>query len=377
MNAGFRDPQLPVPQRVDSLLRELTLAEKVALLHQYQPPLPRLGIGAFCTGTEALHGLARLGPATVFPQAVGLASTWNPDLVRRVGEAVGDEARGFHHKDPDRAGLNLWAPVVNQLRDPRWGRNEEGYAEDPLLTATLATAYARGLRGSHPVYLRTAPTLKHFLAYNNETRRDTTSSNLPPRVLHEYELPGFQAPLQAGAAVAVMASYNLVNGRPAHLSTLIREALRACTGDEVLVVSDAYAPSNVAATQHYYPDHATSHAALVKAGVDSFTDNDDRSQVTTERLTAALRLGLLDESDVDNAVRRVLAVRFRLGEFDDPAGNPFAAVTEEVINCPAHQEIAGQAAREAMVLLKNDGVLPARPGTVAVIGPLADTLYED
>ncbi|MBO0869312.1 MAG: glycoside hydrolase family 3 C-terminal domain-containing protein, partial [Micromonosporaceae bacterium] len=316
-------------------------------------------------------------PATVFPQAVGLASTWNPALVRRVGEAVGEEARGFHHKDPDRAGLNVWAPVVNQLRDPRWGRNEEGYAEDPLLTATLATAYAQGLRGSHPVYLRTAPTLKHFLGYNNETRRDTTSSNLPPRVLHEYELPAFRAPLQAGAAVAVMASYNLVNGRPAHLSNLIRDALRAWTADEVVVVSDAYAPSNVAATQHYYADHTASHAALVKAGLDSFTDNDERSQVTIDRLTEALRLGLLDESDVDGAVRRLLAIRFRLGEFDDPAGNPFAAITEEVVNCPAHQEIAAQAAREAMVLLKNDGLLPARPASVAVIGPLADTLYED
>jgi beta-glucosidase len=314
MNAGFRDPHLPVPQRVDSLLRELTLAEKVALLHQHQAAIPRLGIGPFHTGQEALHGLAWLGPATVFPQAVGLASSWDPALIRRVGEAVGDEARGFHHKDPDRGGLNVWAPVVNPLRDPRWGRNEEGYAEDPWLSATLATAYAQGLRGSHPAYLRTAPTLKHFLAYNNETRRDTTSSNVPPRVLHEYELPAFRAPLEAGAAVAVMASYNLVNGRPAHLSTLIRDALRAWTADQVVVVTDAHAPSNVATTQHYYPDHATSHAALLKAGVDSFTDQDDRSQVTIDRLTDALRLGLLDESDVDNAVRRLLTLRFRLGD---------------------------------------------------------------
>src|SRR5215475_5511629 len=274
---SFRDATLPLAQRVDALLGQLTLAEKVALLHSQQAPVPRLGVGAFRTGTEALHGLAWLGPATVFPQAVGLASSWDPALIRRVGEAVGDEARGFHHKDPDRGGLNVWAPVVNALRDPRWGRNEEGYAEDPLLNATLATAYAQGLRGSHPVYLKTAPTLKHFLAYNNETRRDTTSSNLPPRVLHEYELPAFRTPIQQGAAVAVMASYNRVNGRPAPLSPLLNDALRTWTTDEVLVVSDAQAPSNVAKVQHYHADHASSHAALVRAGVDSFTDNDDNA----------------------------------------------------------------------------------------------------
>src|SRR5690606_26403158 len=273
---AFRDPSLSVRERVADLLARLTLAEKTALLHQHQAPIPRLGIGAFRTGTEALHGLAWLGPATVFPQAVGLASTWNLDLVRAVGAAVGDETRGFHHKDPARGGLNVWAPVVNQLRDPRWGRNEEGYAEDPYLTGAMATAYAGGLRGDHPRLLKTAPTLKHFLGYNNETRRETTSSNLGPRVLHEYELPAFRAPIAAGAAVAVMASYNLVNGRPAHLSPLINDELRRWTEDDILLVSDAAAPSNVATTQAYYPDHVASHAALVRAGVDSFTDNDDR-----------------------------------------------------------------------------------------------------
>ncbi len=382
MSAGtFHDGQLPLADRVTDLLRRLTLAEKVALLHQYQAPIPRLGIGAFRTGTEALHGLAWLGPATVFPQAVGLASTWNPDLVRRVGQAVGDEARGFHHKDPTRGGLNVWAPVVNLLRDPRWGRNEEGYAEDPLLTGALATAYAEGLRGDHPKFLKTAPTLKHFLAYNNETRRDTTSSNMPPRVLREYELPAFRAPIAAGAAVAVMASYNLVNGRPAHLSPLINGALRGWSGDDLLVVSDAQAPSNVADRQHYYPDHVASHAALVKAGVDSFTDNDDHAELTVQRVTEALGRGLLDESDVDTAVRHVLAIRFRLGEFDQLEDNPYAAITEEVINCPAHQALASEVARQAIVLLKNDDqTLPLRPQAatrIAVLGPLADTLYED
>jgi beta-glucosidase len=376
----FRDVSLDLPDRITDLLTRLSLVEKLGLLHQYQAAVPRLGIGAFRTGTEALHGLAWLGQATVFPQAVGLASTWNPELVRAVGEAVGEEARGLHHKDPERAGLNVWAPVVNQLRDPRWGRNEEGYSEDPLLTGTMGTAYARGLRGDHPVYLRTAPTLKHFLGYNNEVRRDTTSSNLGPRVLHEYELPAFRAPISSGAAVAVMASYNLVNDRPAHLSPLINAELRRWTTDDVLVVSDAQAPSNVVEPQGYYPDHAASHAALLRAGIDSFTDNNDDTGPTVDRVTEALRRGLITEAHVDAAVRHILAIRFRLGEFDPPELNPYAGISADVINCAAHQRLARDAARQAIVLLRNsDATLPLPVGTpnVAVIGPLADALYED
>jgi beta-glucosidase len=376
----FRDPDLPLRDRVENLLGRLTVREKIALLHQHQPAIPRLGIGPFRTGTEVLHGLAWLGPATVFPQAIGLASTWNPRLVREVGAAVGDETRGFHHKDPARGGLNVWAPVVNPLRDPRWGRNEEGYAEDPLLTSVMGTAYASGLRGDHPRLLKTAPTLKHFLGYNNETRRDTTSSNLGPRVIHEYELPAFRGPIEAGAAVGVMPSYNLVNGRPAHLSPLINAELRGWTDEEILVVSDAHAPTNVATSQGYYPDHVASHAALLLAGVDSFTDNDGDPEPTVERLARALDLGLISEADVDTAARRVLSIRFRLGEFDDPAMNPYAAITEEVINCPAHQRLAHEAARQSFVLLKNDDVLPLPADErlrIAVVGPLADTLYED
>ncbi len=378
---AFTDHERPLAERVGDLLGRLTIEEKIGLLHQHQPPVDRLGVGPFVTGTEALHGLAWLGPATVFPQAVGLASTWNPELVESVGAAVGDEVRAVHHKDPGRCGLNVWAPVVNLLRDPRWGRNEEGYAEDVLLTVTLGTAYARGLRGDDPRYLRTAPTLKHFLAYNNETRRAETSSRMPPRVLHEYELPVFLAPLEAGAAVAVMASYNLVNGRPAHLSPLIGDELRRCTDDEILVVSDAFAPGNVVDIQHYHPDHVTSHAALLKAGLDSFTDNDADGGPTVRRITEALRLGLIDESDVDTAARRALTIRFRLGEFDPPAGNPYAGPAEDVVNCAAHRALAREAATQCIVLLKNsDGMLPLAAGAtrrVAVVGPLADTVHED
>ncbi|MFD5824634.1 glycoside hydrolase family 3 C-terminal domain-containing protein [Lentzea sp. NPDC060358] len=372
----FRDRDLPPAQRVADLLARLTTAEKIGLLHQWQPPVPRLGIAAFRTGTEALHGVAWLGRATVFPQAIGLASTWNPELVRAVGDATGTEVRGLHHKDPVAHGLNVWAPVVNPLRDPRWGRNEEGYSEDPLLTSVMGTAYARGLRGDHPVYLKTAPTLKHFLGYNNETDRCTTSSSLRARVLHEYELPCFRGPVEAGAAVAVMPSYNLVNGRPAHLAPQIEDHLRRW-GD-VAVVSDAWAPSNVAGEQAYHPDDVTAHAALLRAGLDSFTDHDADPSVTTGHLAEALARGLITEDDVDRAAGRLLALRVRLGEFDPPEGNPFAAITEDVVDAPEHRALALEAARQSIVLLKNDALLPlAQGGRIAVIGAHASVLFED
>ncbi|MEV0721078.1 glycoside hydrolase family 3 N-terminal domain-containing protein, partial [Asanoa sp. NPDC050611] len=372
----FRDPALPVAERLADLVARLTQAEKIALLHQHQPAIPRLDIAAFRTGTEALHGVAWLGPATVFPQAVGLGATWDPDLLRRIGAAVGDEVRGMHRKDPA-VGLNVWAPVVNPLRDPRWGRNEEGYAEDPWLTGVLGTAYASGLRGDHPTYLRTVPTLKHFLGYNNETDRHLTSSDLPPRVLHEYELPAFRAPISSGAVRAVMASYNLVNGRPAHVSPLL-ETLRGWAADDVLVVGDAGAASNLAGEQRTHPDHVHGFAAALRAGVDCFTEDGTDSGPTIRHLTAALERGLLEPADIDRAVSRVLGVRFALGEFDAAPDNPYAAVTTDVVNCPAHQELAREAARRAIVLLQNDGLLPLRAGeTVAVVGPLGDVVLLD
>lgn len=380
MNASVHlDHTRPLTERVDALLGALTFEEKVAFLHQYQPAVERLGTAAFTTGTEAAHGLAWVGPATVFPQVVGLASTWDPGLMERVGAAVGDEVRAFHHTT-GRCGLNVWAPVVNPLRDPRWGRNEEGHSEDPWLTGVMAASYASGLRGDHPVYLKTAPTLKHFLAYNNETDRCTTSSNLGRRVLHEYELPAYRAALAEDAAVAVMASYNLVNGRPAHVSPLINEVLRAWRPD-VVVVSDAMAPSNLVDPQHYFDDHAHSHAAAIAAGIDSFTDNDADAAPTIARVTEALHKGLIGEADVDAAVRRLLILRFRLGEFDPPELNPYTAIPAEVIDSPEHRALAREAATEAMVLLKHEcGLLPltsGRTARVAVLGPLGDRQLTD
>ncbi|MCL6668856.1 glycoside hydrolase family 3 C-terminal domain-containing protein [Streptomyces panaciradicis] len=365
----FRDPHLPFAKRIDDLLQRLTLDEKLALLHQFTPAVERLGIAAWRTGQEALHGVAWMGPATVFPQAVGLGATWNTDLVRRVGEAVSKEVRAMRAHD-DRVGLNVWSPTVNLLRHPLWGRNEEGYSEDPRLTSAIATAYTRGLRGDHPVYWRTAPVLKHWLAHNNETDRATSSSSVRPRVLHEYDLRAFRETVQAGAVAGVMPAYNLVNGRPNHVSPYLREHLRAWTEEELLVCSDAGAPSNLVDHEHYFDTHEEATAAALIAGVDSFTDHGTDSSQIVGRARRAYEQGLLTEADLDTAVRRQLSVRFRLGEFD-PHDDPHAGTWE--FDTPAHRALAREAAEQAIVLLRNDGLLPLAPDTrIAVVGLLAD-----
>lgn len=373
---AYRDPALPFPARARDLLAHLTLDEKVALLHQHAPAVDRLGLRAFHTGAEVLHGVAWLGVATSFPQPVGLAATWDAALLTRVGEVVGTELRAKHAADPA-VSLNVWAPVVNPLRHPLWGRNEEGFSEDPHLTAHLATAYARGLRGDHPVYWRTVPTLKHFLAYNNETDRALTSSQLRPRVLHEYELPAYRGPIEAGVVGAVMPSYNLVNGRPNHVARELLDELRSWTDASLLVVSDAAAPGNLVTFERYYDDHVESHAAMVRAGVDSFTDNDADARPTVERLHAALERGLLTEAEVDRAVLRQLELRLATGELD-PDHDPYAGVGADALDLPEHRALAREVAARAVVVLQNDGVLPLRPGAgVAVVGPLADRVLHD
>ncbi|MFD8048247.1 glycoside hydrolase family 3 C-terminal domain-containing protein [Streptomyces chartreusis] len=366
----FRDRRLPFAKRIDDLLSRLTLDEKIGFLHQFTPAVERLGIAAFRTGQEALHGVAWMGPATVFPQAVGLGATWSTDLVRRIGEAVSKETRAMRARD-DRVGLNVWSPTVNLLRHPLWGRGEEGYSEDPGLTSAIATAYTRGLRGDHPTYWRTAPVLKHWLAHNNETGRDVTSSSVRPRVLNEYDLRAFRATVEAGATAGVMPAYNLVNGRPNHVSPYLREHLRTWTDQDLLVCSDAGAPSNLVDSEHYFDTHEEATAAALLAGVDSFTDHGTDSSLITARVRGALDRGLLTEADLDTAVRRQLSVRFRLGEFD-PEYDPYALTGD--FDTPAHRALSQEAAEQAVVLLKNSaGLLPLAPDTrLAVVGLLAD-----
>ncbi|GHF53766.1 beta-glucosidase [Amycolatopsis bartoniae] len=389
-SSPFRDPDLPLAPRLADLLSRLTLDEKISLLHQYQPAIPRLGIGRFKTGTEALHGVAWTtdidnggavvtAKGTTFPQAIGLGNTWDPALLRRIGTVVGTEARGYHSQNSALWSLNLWAPVVNLLRDPRWGRNEEGYSEDPYLTGRLSTAYCQGLRGDDPRYLLAAPTLKHYLAYNNEVDRTTSNSSVPPEILHDYDQQAFRPALAAGAATGVMPSYNLVNGRPNTVSPDLDATVRSWSREDLMIVSDAGAPSNLTDSEKYYATKPEAVAAALKAGLDSFTDNDTNSNIILAAVHTALDQGLLAESDVDDAVRHILSIRFRLGEFDPPGRNPYAGITSSVIDSPEHRALARQAAQEQIVLLRNDnGVLPlAVSQKIAVVGPLTATLYTD
>ncbi|RPF20177.1 beta-glucosidase [Myceligenerans xiligouense] len=384
----FRDPRSPLPDRARDLLGRLTPDERLALLHQHQPPVDRLGVAGFHTGNEALHGLAWLGTATVFPQPVGLGATWDAGLVRRVGDAVSTEVRAKHAAD-GAVSLNVWAPVVNPLRHPAWGRGEEGYSEEPWLVAALATSYCEGLRGDDERVWKTVPTLKHFLGYGNETDRSATSSNLDPRSLHEYELPCYLGPVRAGVAGAVMPSYNRVNGVPAHVAGDLIAELRAAAPGSLAVVSDAGAPTFLVTVQRAFPDHAAGHAAMVRAGVDSFTDNDQDAGVTLARLRAALDAGMLTWDDVDTAALRLLELRIRTGEFDDPqlaGADPYQAIGPEAIDLPEHRALAREAAGRSVVVLRNDRLLPlaippaagtSEPPRIAVVGPHADQVLTD
>ena len=360
-------------ERARSLVGAMTLEEKLPFLHQHSSGVERLGIGPFSTGTEALHGVAWRGPAVTYPQPVGLAASWDPVLLEAVGTQIAREVR-VHHEHENPASLNVWAPVVNALRHPLWGRTEEGLSEDPLLNAQLGTAIARGLRGEGETW-STVPTLKHFLAYSNETDRAATSSSMPPRVLHEYELPGFEEPLAIGAAGAVMLAYNLVDGVPAHLSPLVNSHLRALVADPDLlfVVSDAGAPTNLITIQDVAADLTEAVAAMLRAGVDSFTDHGEDSEPTIRAAREALERGLLEERHVDQAVVRQLVARARTGEFDDAAPSlPRFAQAEAI----ALSEEA--ASRSAVLLHHQHGTLPARPGErIAVLGHLGGTVLRD
>ncbi|QDP41106.1 glycoside hydrolase family 3 protein [Radiobacillus deserti] len=377
----FKNPNLPLEERVDDLISRLTLDEKVSFLHQYQPAIPRLGIKSFRTGTEALHGAAWLGEATVFPQATGLANTWNEALIKEVGSAVGDEVRAFHTLYPEDVGLSVWAPVVDLQRDPRAGRNAEGFGEDPYLTGKISTAYSEGLKGDDPFYVKTIPTLKHFLGYNNEKNRGSSSSSLDPRNLYEYQLKSFEHAIKSKAALSMMPAYNSINGKPANLSPLIQEVVKDRWADDFFVVSDAGDISGLVNDHKYVRTYEEAAALSIKAGIDSLTDQSADSETVLKWIHGALDKGLLSESDIDQAVRNILPLRFRTGEFDGPALDPYSGIDESVINSKAHQQLALQTAQEQLVLLKNEQkALPLSKNTdgkVAVIGPLADQVFND
>ncbi|GGN94667.1 glycoside hydrolase family 3 C-terminal domain-containing protein [Saccharibacillus kuerlensis] len=378
-NYPFQDTSLPLEERVNDLVSRFTLEEKVDLMIQYQTAVERLGVKAYKHGTEAAHGMAWLGEATGYPQPIGLSSIWDEDLLKEIGSAIGDEARGFYKRNPEINGLTLWAPTVDMERDPRWGRTEEAYGEDPILAGKLASALVQGIQGDHPTVLKAVATLKHFIANNNEVGRGDASVSIDPRNMREYYLKAFEIPFKEGGAQSMMTSYNAVNGVPANLNPDVNGIVKGEWGMDGFVVSDAFDVSGTVRDHGYLESHTEAVARSVKeGGIDSLTDD---GELMKSSLREALKDGQITEEDLDVALRNTFRVRFRLGEFEPEESNPYASINESVIMKKEHAELARIAARKAVVLLKNDKkTLPLQAdklNKVAVIGPLGGTVYRD
>lgn len=378
----FRDPKLPLEDRVNSLVSLLTLDEKIAFLGQGAPAIERLGIKSFTNFTEGLHGLGWAGggsiTATQFPQDIGMASTWDPDLLRQMGAAVGYETRIYNVKtDGKRVGLAIRAPMVDLGREPRWGRNEESYGEDPFLDGTLAVAIVRGLQGNDPKYIQVAATLKHFLANNNETRRTSSDSVMDERDLREYYLVPFQKAIVEARAQSFMTAYNLVNGKPCTAHPILRGIVIKEWGFDGMICTDAGGMPNLMRSQKVVDSLPEAAAMAIKAGVSVFLDR--HADATKE----ALAKELLTEADIVDRVKGNLRMRMRLGEFDPPELVPFSKITgkEEPWYGPEHRDLARTVTRKSIVLLKNDkGLLPlskADVKSVAVIGASGNEVFPD
>ena len=377
----YRNPALPLTQRVDDLVGRMTLAEKVSQMQNNAPAIPRLGVPAYNWWNEGLHGVARSGYATVFPQAIGLAATWDTDLLHRVATTISTEARAKHNEAIRHNihsiyyGLTFWSPNINIFRDPRWGRGQETYGEDPFLTSRLGVAFVTGLQGSNPDYLKVVATPKHFAVHSGpESIRHRFNVDPSPFDLEDTYLPAFRATITEGHADSIMCSYNAINDVPACANReLLQNVLRRQWGFDGYVTSDCGAISDFYSAEghHYSADKAHAAAAGVLAGTDTSCGTEYSA------LTKAVQEGLLPESAIDTAVKRLFTARFRLGMFDPPSKIPYARIPFSEDDSPAHRALALAAARKAMVLLKNDAdVLPLRNNihTLAVIGPNAASL---
>ncbi|NIK75205.1 beta-glucosidase [Paenibacillus castaneae] len=374
----FENIELPIEERVTDLVSRFTLNEKIESMVQYQPEIERLGVKPYKHGTEAAHGMAWLGEATTFPQPIGLGCTWNPVLLKEVGSVIGDEARVYFQRNPAINGLTLWAPTVDMERDPRWGRTEEAYGEDPRLTGELTASLVQGMQGDHPLYFKAVATLKHFIGNNNEINRGSCSASIDPRNMKEYYQAAFKPAFVKGGAHSMMTSYNSVNGTPTILHEDVNKVVKEEWGMNGFIVSDAGDLLGLVNDHKYYDSYKDAVAHSIKAGIDSITDDAEKSCAA---IREALAEGLLTDQDLDKALINTFRVRFRLGEFDPADQNPYANMPESKLCAPEHGELSRQAARESIVLLKNENeALPLnkeKQSSVAVIGPLADVVYRD
>jgi len=372
----FMDPDLSPDERAADLVSRLAIDEKAAQMLHQAPAIPRLGVPAYNWWNEGLHGVARAGIATVFPQAIGLAAMWSARRLHEDAVAISDEARAKHHeylRHDDRGiykGLTIWSPNVNILRDPRWGRGHETYGECPYLTARLGVAFCRGLQGDDPRYLKTVATPKHYAVHSGpEALRHGFDAQVSDKDLRETYLPAFEACVTDGKAESIMAAYNRINGEPcAGSPTLLGRILRGEWSFGGYVVSDCWAIKDFHEGHHVTKTWEESAAMAVKAGCDL------NCGCSYGFIPLALDDGLVTEADVDACLRRLFRARIRLGMFDAPDRVPYAAIPYEKNDCAEHRALARTTAREAMVLLKNSGdLLPLRRDlrSIAVIGPNA------
>lgn len=383
LNPVYKDPARPIEERVDNLVSRMTLEEKISQMVYDAPAIERLDVPEYNWWNECLHGVGRAGIATVFPQAIGLAATWNIDLIHRIAIAISDEARAKHHDALRQGirrqyfGLTFWTPNINIFRDPRWGRGQETYGECPYLTARMGVAFVQGLQGEDAKYLKLVATPKHYAVHSGpETNRHTFDAVVDEHDLRETYLPHFEACVKEAGAYSVMGAYNRINGEPCCASpTLLGKILRQEWGFGGPSGLDGYVVSDCEAIRDIYENHkvvktpAEAAALAVKEGCDL------NCGATYPALLEAVEQGLIDEATIDRSVKRLFTARFRLGMFDPPEQVSYAQIPYEVIDSPAHRELALQAARESIVLLKNEGhLLPLDKDikSIAVIGPNAD-----
>lgn len=377
--SGFRDESRSPDERVALLLKELTLQEKISLLGFRSPGVSRLNIPEYNWWNESLHGVARAGVATIFPQAIGLAATFNDSLVNRIGDVISTEARAKYNvavsenRRLQYMGLTFWSPNINIFRDPRWGRGQETYGEDPFLTGTMGAAYIRGMQGSDPRYLKASACAKHFAVHSGpEADRHSFDARISEKDLRETYLYAFHKLVEAGVE-SVMCAYNRVNGEPCCTGhTLLKRILREEWKFKGHVVTDCWALQDIY-DGHKVMDNATTvAAAAVKAGV-----NMDCSNLLQDDLLKAVEQKLITEADVDAALAPALRTQFKLGAFDDPAHNPFSHLGVKEIHNEQHVALSRLAAQQSMVLLKNDkGLLPldrSKYGSMIVVGPNASS----
>jgi beta-glucosidase len=375
----YQDLNRSFEERAADLVSRMTLEEKVAQLQNDAPAIPRLGVPSYEWWNEALHGVARAGAATVFPQAIGMASTFDPELMTRVATVISDEARAKHHDFAARGqrkryqGLTFWSPNINIFRDPRWGRGQETYGEDPYLTSRLGVAFVQAMQGNDPKYRKVDATAKHYAVHSGpEHNRHVFDVYPSERDLWETYLPAFRALVQEARVASVMGAYNRVNGESASASKwMLTDILRTQWGFQGYVVSDCDSVEDV---WKYHKIVATPEEAAalgVKSG------DEVNCGRTYGALFNAVHLGLITEAEIDVAVRRAFLTRFQLGMFDPPAQVKWARIPYSVNQAPAHDALAREVAQKSLVLLKNDGILPLdarKLKSIAVIGPTADEI---